>query len=64
MTGLSSKKLLPNNAEIAELLASEAERREGILQRAFKRAARSAFLWPEEASALLAENRSSFALRR
>jgi len=47
-----------SNADVAELLAREAERSEGILPRAFKRAARSAFLWPEEASALLAEGRS------
>jgi histidinol phosphatase-like PHP family hydrolase len=46
------------NADVAELLAREAERSEGILPRAFKRAARSAFLWPEEAAALLAEGRS------
>jgi len=46
------------NADLAELLGREAERSEGILPRAFKRAARSAFLWPEEASTLLAERRS------
>jgi histidinol phosphatase-like PHP family hydrolase len=40
------------------LLAREAERREGILQRAFRRAARSVFLWPEHASDLLAAGRS------
>ena len=39
-----------SNADIAELLAREAERRDGILQRAFRRAARSAFLWPEQAT--------------
>jgi histidinol phosphatase-like PHP family hydrolase len=46
-----------SNADVAELLGREAERSEGILPRAFKRAARSAFLWPEEASALLVEGR-------
>jgi histidinol phosphatase-like PHP family hydrolase len=53
-----SRKPLLSNAELAELLTGEAERSEGILPRAFKRAARSAFLWPEEASALFAENRA------
>jgi histidinol phosphatase-like PHP family hydrolase len=47
-----------SNAEIAELLAREAEQREGILQRAFKRAARSAWLWPEHATDLLRTGRS------
>jgi histidinol phosphatase-like PHP family hydrolase len=47
-----------SNADVAELLALEAERRDGILRRAFKRAARSAFLWPEESTALLAQGRS------
>jgi histidinol phosphatase-like PHP family hydrolase len=41
-----------SNSEIAELLAREAEASQGILQRAFKKAARSAFLWPEQASSL------------
>jgi DNA polymerase (family 10) len=47
-----------SNADVAELLVREAERSEGILPRAFKRAARSAFLWPEESGSLLAEGRS------
>jgi len=47
-----------SNAALAELLAQEAERQEGIRQRAFKKAARSAFLWPEHASDLLAHGRS------
>ena len=34
---------------MAELLAQQAEREAGILSRAFRRAARSAFLWPENA---------------
>jgi hypothetical protein len=37
------------NATIAELLAREAENASYTLQRAFRRAARSAFLWPREA---------------
>jgi DNA polymerase (family 10) len=47
-----------SNAEIAELLAREAEQREGVLQRAFKRAARSAWLWPVHATDLLCTGRS------
>jgi hypothetical protein len=35
------------NYEIAELLAGAAERTKPPLQRAFRRAARRAFLWPE-----------------
>ncbi|HEY7461877.1 MAG TPA: PHP domain-containing protein [Gemmatimonadota bacterium] len=40
------------NAELAELLAREAERAEGHAARALRRGSRLAFLWPEEASAL------------
>jgi histidinol phosphatase-like PHP family hydrolase len=47
-----------SNAAIAELLAQEAERQEGIRQRAYRKAARSAFLWPEQAVDLLAAGRS------
>src|SRR5512132_23052 len=47
-----------SNTDIAELLAQQAERETGILSRAFRRAARSAFLWPEEVSHLVAQNRS------
>ncbi len=43
-------KTLPiTNSTIAELLAREAEDASGTLQRAFRRAARAAFLWPREA---------------
>jgi histidinol phosphatase-like PHP family hydrolase len=52
-----------SNTEIGELLAQQAERETGILVRAFHRAARSAFLWPEEVSALVAQNRSLTELR-
>jgi histidinol phosphatase-like PHP family hydrolase len=52
-----------SNTNIAELLAQQAERETGILSRAFRRAARSAFLWPEEASDLFAQNRSLTELR-
>ena len=41
-----------SNADLAELLARQAETSSGILVRAFRRAARSAFLWPELASHL------------
>jgi hypothetical protein len=47
----------PSNAELAELLARRAEESSGILVRAFKRAARSAFLWPERAADLVTANR-------
>ena len=52
-----------SNTDIAELLAQHAERETGILVRAFRRAARSAFLWPEEVSDLVAQNRSLTELR-
>jgi histidinol phosphatase-like PHP family hydrolase len=47
-----------NNSDIAELLAQESETARPPLQRAFRRAARRAFLWPEEASEIVAQNRS------
>lgn len=46
-----------SNADIAELLAREAETSSGILVRAFRRAARLAFLWPDEVVDLVAQNR-------
>jgi histidinol phosphatase-like PHP family hydrolase len=52
-----------SNTEIAELLARKAERESGILSRAFRRAARSAFLWPEEVAEVVAQNRSLTELR-
>jgi putative hydrolase len=52
-----------SNTDIAELLAQQAERETGVLSRAFRRAARSAFLWPEEVSDLVAQNRSLTELR-
>ena len=45
------------NADLAELLALEAREAEGVLQRALKRAARAAFLWPLEAAKLHQEGR-------
>jgi hypothetical protein len=52
-----------SNIDIAELLAHQAERETGILSRAFRRSARSAFLWPEEVSHLVAQNRPLTELR-
>jgi len=46
-----------SNADLAELLSRKAESSEGILIRAFRRAARSAFLWPEQAADLAASGR-------
>src|SRR5436853_3713980 len=46
-----------SNANLAELLARKAETSSGILIRAFRRAARSAFLWPRLASDVLAAGR-------
>src|SRR3984885_12459353 len=43
-----------NNSDIAELLAQESEKARPPLQRAVRRA----FLWPEEASDIVAQNRS------
>jgi len=52
-----------SNTDVAELLARQAERETGILSRAFRRAARSAFLWPEEVAQVAAQNRSLTELR-
>jgi histidinol phosphatase-like PHP family hydrolase len=52
-----------SNTDIAELLAQQAERETGILPRAYRRAARNAFLWPEEVSHLVAQNRRLTELR-
>jgi putative hydrolase len=48
---------VPSNAEIAELLARVGERAEGHRQRAYRRAARAALAWPEEAAEVLAAGR-------
>jgi histidinol phosphatase-like PHP family hydrolase len=52
-----------SNTDIAELLAKQAQRETGILSRAFRRAARSAFVWPENVTDLAAQNRSLTELR-
>ena len=49
---------LLNNADIAELLTREADQVDGHLKRAYKRAARIAFIWPEELTDMVAQNRS------
>jgi hypothetical protein len=46
-----------DNGRIAELLAIEGDSAKPPLQKAFRRASRRAFLWPEEASQLLRERR-------
>jgi histidinol phosphatase-like PHP family hydrolase len=43
-------KRAPTNSDIAELLAVEAETAKHHVQRAFRKASRAAFLWPEEAA--------------
>jgi len=52
-----------SNSDLAELLAREAERESGILSRAYRRAARSAFLWPEQVADLIAQKRPLSELR-
>jgi histidinol phosphatase-like PHP family hydrolase len=52
-----------SNTDVAELLARQAERESGTLSRAFRRAARSAFLWPEEVAQVAAQDRSLTELR-
>jgi histidinol phosphatase-like PHP family hydrolase len=54
----SSRPAVLRNAQIAELLALEADRLEGHAARACRRASRLAFLWPEEAAALHARGDS------
>jgi histidinol phosphatase-like PHP family hydrolase len=49
--------LPPSNAEIAELLSREASQASHVLQRAYRRASRSAFLWEVEARDLVAQKR-------
>ena len=52
-----------SNSELAELLAREAEAESGILSRAYRRAARSAFLWPEQVADLITQDRPLTELR-
>lgn len=46
------------NADISELLALESDRAKMPAKKAFRRASRRAFLWPEEAAHLLQQGRS------
>lgn len=57
-TRKSRTQLPPSNAEIAELLSLEASKASYVLQRALRRAARSAFLWDVEARDLVARKES------
>jgi histidinol phosphatase-like PHP family hydrolase len=52
-----------DNSSIAELLVREAEAAEGHREQAFRRAAHAAFMWPVEASELMAAGRSLTELR-
>jgi hypothetical protein len=54
---LQALDLPPTNAEIAKLLSREASEASYVLQRAYRRAARSAFLWKVEARDLVAQKR-------
>jgi histidinol phosphatase-like PHP family hydrolase len=45
------------NADLARLLGDEAEKNTDTLARAFRRASRSAFLWPDHAADLIAQGR-------
>jgi hypothetical protein len=47
-----------SNAQIAELLTRAAETADGHRRRALQRAARAAFLWPEEAAAIISQGNS------
>lgn len=46
-----------SNAELADVLAGQAAEETGVRAKALKRAARAAFLWPEEAAELLQSGR-------
>ena len=46
-----------SNVEVAELLALRAEELQGDRQRAYRRASRAAYKWPEEVADLMAEGR-------
>ena len=52
-----------SNTDVAELLARQAQQEAGTLSRAFRRASRSAFLWPENVVDVVAQNRSLTELR-
>jgi histidinol phosphatase-like PHP family hydrolase len=52
-----AKRIL-TNADLADLLADEAEEQSGTLSRAYRRAARSAFLWPQTVAGLISTGES------
>ena len=52
-----------SNADLAELFADAAAEADGVMRQALKRAARSAFLWPEQAAELEQAGRSLTELR-
>lgn len=58
MKSVDADSSLLRNSDISELLATEEDSASQPLQRAFRRAARKALLWPEEASTLHHEFRS------
>jgi histidinol phosphatase-like PHP family hydrolase len=58
MLALKSRSEPLDNSIIAELLALESEKTRPPLQKALRRAARRAFLWPEEAVEIVRQNRS------
>src|SRR5437762_1190453 len=47
-----------SNAQVAELLALESEKASDFVAKAFRKASRLAFTWPEEVTAILAQDRS------
>jgi histidinol phosphatase-like PHP family hydrolase len=55
--GKARRAARPDNAVIADLLAREAETATGHLERALSKAARLAFMWPEEAADIAASGR-------
>jgi DNA polymerase (family 10) len=57
-TTSSSRVAALSNAQIAELLTRAAESATGHRRRALQRAARAAFLWPEEAEAVISQGHS------
>src|SRR2546421_465919 len=47
-----------SNAQVAELLALEAEKESHFVAKAFRKASRLAFTWPEEVTAILGQERA------
>jgi putative hydrolase len=55
---LTPKDISLSNRAIAEMLVRQGENEEGYKRKAYFRAARAAFIWPEEAAMIVQENRS------